>query len=187
MIVFDLQCKHGHVFEGWFGSSEDYDGQQERGLLVCPICGNSEVSKAVMAPNVGRKGNQLAAATPAEDEASQPAAPAVPATAKPASPGSVPAETEAPKAPVVANGEGPAPAEIKQLLTSLAKAQSKALEQSTWVGRDFADQVRAMHYGEADKEHIHGEASPKETEELLEEGVELMPLPFPVQPPEKQN
>jgi hypothetical protein len=60
MIVFDLACPVGHVFEAWFGSSGDYEGQRARGLVSCPICGASEVGKAVMAPNVGSKGNARA-------------------------------------------------------------------------------------------------------------------------------
>ena len=57
MIVFDLKCSTGHVFEAWFGSSADYDDQQARGLVSCPLCGDAQVVKAVMAPNVGAKGN----------------------------------------------------------------------------------------------------------------------------------
>jgi hypothetical protein len=59
MIVFDLACTDGHVFEAWFGSSDDYETQRGRGLVSCPICGISEVSKAVMAPNVAPKGNAV--------------------------------------------------------------------------------------------------------------------------------
>lgn len=77
MIVFDLQCRPAsHVFEAWFGSSEDYEAQAARGLVECPICSSIEVGKAVMAPRVGAKGNQrlasgsedtnLASATPSE-------------------------------------------------------------------------------------------------------------------------
>lgn len=66
MIIFDLKCAaQGHVFEGWFGSSADYEDQQARGLVSCPICGSPDVSKAVMAPAVGAKGNRSAA--PASD------------------------------------------------------------------------------------------------------------------------
>lgn len=66
MIVFDLRCTAGHVFEAWFGSSGDYADQKARGLLSCPICGDAAVDKAVMAPNVGAKGNRTtAAAVPA--------------------------------------------------------------------------------------------------------------------------
>ena len=57
MIVFDLKCGAGHVFEAWFGSSADYDDQQARGLVACPLCGDGAVAKAVMAPNLGTKGN----------------------------------------------------------------------------------------------------------------------------------
>ena len=59
MIIFDLKCApQGHVFEAWFGSSEDYEAQRARGLVACPLCGAAEVDKAPMAPAVGAKGNQ---------------------------------------------------------------------------------------------------------------------------------
>lgn len=64
MIVFDLGCSAGHVFEAWFGSSADYEDQRERGLVSCPMCGAREVRKAVMAPNVAAKGNRAAATVP---------------------------------------------------------------------------------------------------------------------------
>ena len=56
MIVFDLRCAPvGHVFEAWFGSSTDYEGQTARGLVACPLCGSTQVGKAPMAPRVGAK------------------------------------------------------------------------------------------------------------------------------------
>lgn len=59
MIVFDLKCRdQGHVFEAWFGSSEDYEAQRGRGLVECPLCGSQNVEKAVMAPRLAAKGNQ---------------------------------------------------------------------------------------------------------------------------------
>ena len=59
MIIFDLKCApHGHVFEAWFGSSEDFEAQRTRGLVACPICGSAEVDKAPMAPRVGAKGDR---------------------------------------------------------------------------------------------------------------------------------
>lgn len=58
MIVFDLKCGDGHVFEAWFGSSADYESQRERALIACPMCGDSTIDKAVMAPNVAAKGNR---------------------------------------------------------------------------------------------------------------------------------
>lgn len=58
MIVFDLHCDNGHRFEGWFGSSADYEDQRERGLVDCPECGSRAIGKAPMAPAVGAKANR---------------------------------------------------------------------------------------------------------------------------------
>jgi hypothetical protein len=59
MIVFDLRCADAHVFEAWFGSSDDYAAQKGRGLVTCPMCGSAEVDKAVMAPAIPAKCNRL--------------------------------------------------------------------------------------------------------------------------------
>ncbi|MBC2666414.1 DUF1178 family protein [Novosphingobium flavum] len=161
MIVFDLQCApDGHRFEGWFSSSEDFARQQERGLVCCPTCGSAEVNKAVMAPNVGRKGNQL------------------PEPARKAVGGPVPA---------VANAGPALPPEAAAMLRAIAEAQAQALKSSRWVGEDFAEKARAIHYGENDPEAIHGQARPEEVRDLLEEGVEIAPILFPVVPPEQAN
>lgn len=155
MIVYDLVCTHGHRFEGWFGSSADYEDQRTRGLLSCPTCGVSDVSKAPMAPAVPAKGNSRADVIPPE-------------TARP-----------------MANT--PMPPEVQKALAALAKAQAEALKQSTWVGDRFAEQSRAMHYGERDETPIHGQATLAEAKALIEEGVPVAPLPFPVAPPDKLN
>ena len=165
MIVFDLECRAGgHRFEGWFGSSADFEAQREGGLLCCPMCGAADVGKAVMAPNVGRKGNQLpqAAARPAVEV---PAAPAGPMT----------------------NAGLTLPPEAVAVFRAIAAAQAEALKESRWVGPSFADQARAMHYGERDHELIHGQASPDEARDLIEEGVAIAPVLFPVVPPEQAN
>ena len=65
MIVFDLRCRQGHVFEAWFGSSQAYEDQRAAALVHCPVCDDSDVSKAVMAPNVGAKGNRAVAVSSA--------------------------------------------------------------------------------------------------------------------------
>ena len=69
MIVFDLRCGGAHVFEAWFGSTADYQGQRDRGLIACPLCGNTAIDKAVMAPAVATKGNRRAAPAPASPPA----------------------------------------------------------------------------------------------------------------------
>jgi len=72
MIVFDLRCPQAHVFEAWFGSSDAFEDQRRRGLLACPMCGDAEIVKAVMAPNVSPKSNTRAVAK--SDETPTPAA-----------------------------------------------------------------------------------------------------------------
>ncbi len=52
MIKFTLACEAGHDFEGWFGSSDDYEAQLKRDLVSCPYCGSLKVEKALMAPSV---------------------------------------------------------------------------------------------------------------------------------------
>ena len=60
MIHYSLQCEQEHGFEGWFASSEDFDRQQAKKLVACPICDSKKVSKLLMAPNVttGRQKEQ---------------------------------------------------------------------------------------------------------------------------------
>jgi hypothetical protein len=154
MIVFDLCCPGGHRFEGWFGSSADFAGQQARGLVACPHCGATEIAKAPMAPAVPKKGNQKAGK-------------------------SKPAEATF--------TDGSPPPDVTQALEKLAQMQAEALKSSKWVGEKFAEQSRAMHYGEREAETIHGKATPKEAKALSDEGIAVAPLPFPVKPPEELN
>lgn len=66
MIRYALVCRQEHGFEGWFGSSADYDEQSQRGLVECPICGERDVRKQIMAPAVaGTKRSAAPAAAPA--------------------------------------------------------------------------------------------------------------------------
>ena len=157
MIVFDLSCANGHVFEGWFGSSDDFVSQKERGLLTCPRCGNDEVIKAPMAPAIPRKGGHDAPVAMPDAGGGQPM-------------------TNSPLTP-----------EVRAALSKLAEAQAKALKSSKWVGKSFAEDARAMHYGERDSEAIHGEASIEDARSLIDEGISVAPLPFPVTPPEDLN
>jgi hypothetical protein len=56
MKVLNLQCVHGHGFEGWFASEDDFQGQLARGLVECPICGDSAVHKLPSAPRLNLSG-----------------------------------------------------------------------------------------------------------------------------------
>lgn len=149
MIIFDLKCgARGHVFEGWFGSTADYEDQQARALVSCPVCGSGEVGKAVMAPAVSAKGNRTAAARD-----------------------------------MFAGDAG----KVKRMLAALAAEQKKILATSEHVGDRFPDEARAIHLGEADARAIHGRATPEQAESLVEEGIAVAPLPFPVLEPGEEN
>ena len=104
-----------------------------------------------------------------------PMAPAVPAKGN--------ARTEAAAQSVT----GKLPPELANAVRALASAQANALKNSTWVGERFADESRAMHYGERDQATIHGQATPEQAIALAEEGITVSPLPFPVAPPDEVN
>lgn len=159
MIVFDLCCGAGdHRFEAWFQSSEGFADQQVRGLIACPICGDSEVRKAVMAPRVGTKSNRGAV----------PAAPPSPTGAK---------DDMAEISPEL----------VRKVMAGIAAKQAEMLPQSRWVGRDFADAARAMHEGRAADNLIHGQTSPDEAQALRDDGIAAMPLLVPFVPPDALN
>jgi hypothetical protein len=144
MKVLNLQCAQQHDFEGWFGSEDDFHQQSERGLLSCPMCGESQVRKMLSAPrlNLGR--------TP-----------------------------EKSLTPAVGNGQvevGHA-APGSELQGRLLRAVRELMKQSEDVGERFADQARAMHLGEMEARSIRGQTSPEVAMELIEEGIDVMPLP----------
>lgn len=162
MITFDLNCSNGHQFEGWFASSADFDAQKSSGLLTCPACNDGIVQKALSVPNVPRKGNQrpvlLPSVTPAAAETN----------------------VDAPATAIL-------PPAMAELFQKLARAQSEMLDKSQWVGGNFAETARAIYYGEEPDRLIHGETSSDEAKALVEEGVGLVPLLFPVVPPSAKN
>ena len=109
--------------------------------------------------------------------AKAPMAPAVPAKANTRAEGQEP----------VPMASGTMPPEVAKAFHALAKAQAAALGASEWVGDRFADEVRAMHYGERDEKLVHGRATRDDAEALVEEGIAVAPLLVPVCPPEERN
>ena len=175
MIVFDLECAGdkgaggAHRFEGWFKSSEDFASQQDRGLVACPHCGSAQVAKAPMAPRLSRKGNQAVALRPG---GSLPAAEKV-------------SEKSSETTELVTSPDFPP--QVVAAVHALAKIQAEAIKTSRWVGDKFADQSRAMHYGDADHATIHGQATREEARDLLDEGIMVAPLLIPIAPPDEIN
>lgn len=81
----------------------------------------------------------------------------------------------------------PLPPEAAKVLAKLAKLQAELVKDSRWVGKDFVEQTREMHYGERDMETIHGQATLDEAQELLDEGIAVMPLVVPIADPDELN
>jgi hypothetical protein len=159
MIRYALRCERDHAFESWFQDSSAYESQVKRKLVSCPVCNSIKVEKAIMAPRiVGNKGRERAEQAPA----SLPA-PAVPA----------PVTAEAPVA-------GPAPlmmAQDRELRAKLKELRDHIVKNADNVGERFPNEARKMHYGEIEHRPIYGEASPEEAKSLIDEGVEVSPLP----------
>lgn len=166
MILYRLTCAREHEFESWFRDSAAYDGQRAAGFVTCPVCGSPDVDKALMAPALGR--------------GTRKGAPAVP---EPAAPESVTREPVAP--PASATLPAPAPpaqmalmSEKEQQLRAMLRAVRAHVEaHSDYVGEDFATLARRMHEGEEEARAIHGEASADEVRALIEDEIEVLPLP----------
>lgn len=137
MKVLNLQCCHSHGFEGWFASEEDFQDQLGRGLVECPLCGDTTVSKMLSAPRLN-----LGAAQP------QP-------------------RQEVMSTPDVS------------LQAAWLKMVRHVMANTEDVGERFPEEARRMYYGESEERGIRGQASPQETEALLEEGIGVLPLPIP--------
>lgn len=148
MKVLDLGCRHGHVFEGWFASEDDYRDQRERGLLECPVCGDQAVEKRLSAPYVQTRRTEDAGAREGGREEAG---------------GGTPAES--------------VPALTPQQQGRLLRALRAWVRDSEDVGERFAAEARAIHQGEAPARSIRGVATPDEALALVEEGVPILPLP----------
>jgi len=155
MIRYALACDQAHEFESWFPSSDAYDAQRKRGLVACPVCGSGKIEKQIMAPRLARTDRELVAPPPA---------PPVPAPAAP--------DAAAPQPMAVFS-------ERERELRAMFKALREHVRKNAdHVGDRFPDEARKMHYGEIEHRSIYGEASPIEARELIEEGIEIHPLPI---------
>ena len=157
MIRYALRCDHDHTFESWFQDSAAYDSQAKRKLVSCPVCDSVKVEKAIMAPRiVSKRSRERAEPVPAP--ASTPAA-------------------EAP-APVPASGSTPLlMAQERELRAKIKELRDHIVKNADNVGEKFPNEARKMHYGEIEHRPIYGEASPEEAKSLIDEGVEVSPLP----------
>ena len=149
MKVLNLRCAHDHGFEGWFSSEDDFQSQNQRAAIECPLCGDTGVTRLPSAPRLNLSGAR----------APSPGAPdAAPGTASTSSaPDQVLADIKAQWLQVV-----------RQVLANTED-----------VGERFPEEARRIHYGETGQRGIRGQASAQERAELADEGIEVMALPVP--------
>lgn len=154
MIRYRLVCHKKHEFESWFGSSSAYDKLAKKGQVECPDCGSKKVTKALMSPGVSTRGR----------------------SAEPVVAESV---AEAPAVPVPA----PSPEAVqrmemqRQFLEVMRQVRSEVEKKAEYVGPKFADEARKIHHKEAEARGIWGEATLAEARELVEDGIDCLPLP----------
>lgn len=144
MKVLDLQCGSQHVFEGWFASEDDFASQHSRGLVACPMCSDTQITKRLSAPRLNL-GHSREPPEPARQEV---------ATVLPSTPDTT----------------------LQAAWMALAR---RVLANTEDVGTHFAEEARRIHYGETPQRGIRGQASPAETEALLDEGIAVLPLALP--------
>ena len=168
MKVLDLQCGQHHVFEGWFGSEDDFQSQLTRGLVTCPLCGDASVTKMLSAPrlNLSTTRGEREAVSDMTTTQSKPAS---------ASDANTLAEqtVSVPRLPSLQEVTNLEPA---QLQAALLKMVRHVVANTQDVGNSFPEEARKMHYGEAEHRNIRGYATAEETEELIDEGIAVMPL-----------
>lgn len=146
MIHYDLICKQGHPFDGWFSSSSAYDEQRKSGSIACPLCSTNEIEKQLMTPSIARKSNP-----------------------KP--------ET---RSPMVATNDP----RMKKLMQKMRELRQYVENTADYVGDRFAEEARRIHYKEAEERGIYGETTAEDARSLVEEGIDVHPLPVL---PEDQN
>lgn len=148
MIRYSLICDRGHEFESWFRDSASFDSQSKRGLVSCPGCESTKISKTIMAPRVST--------SEAKEAARAPLAPAADAGE----------QFQLAAAP---------DAELRAKLRALRDYVKANAEN---VGDKFADTARKMHYGEVEHRSIYGQSTPEDAKALHDEGIEFHPLPL---------
>ena len=135
MILFDLKCGKGHVFEAWFRDGGTAERQIAGRRVSCPDCGATTVAKAPMAPRIGK----TAPLSAARQEMAVKAA---------------------------------------ELRKGLKELRAKVEANCDYVGGQFAEEARKIHYGETEERGIYGETSDDEARDLAEEGVPFARIPW---------
>lgn len=166
MKVLNLQCAHRHAFEGWFGSEDDFQAQLSRGLIECPLCADTAIQKMPSAPRLNLSHATAPSASTLAHEATDAGLTNDAGDSRQLTTQGRHDATEA---------RGPTAEQQAEFLHALRKVIANTED----VGERFADEARRMHHGDAETRNIRGQASVRQTLELLEEGIDVMPLPMP--------
>jgi hypothetical protein len=159
MILYELNCSGGHAFDAWFKDADSCDRQIKRKIVECPVCGGNSVAKALMAPRIGKGALSKISPSPATEMPAAAAPILVPALRSGADGGKM--------AMMAAN--------MRETLSEIRKQIEANCD---YVGGDFAEEARKIHYGEAEARGIYGEATDDQHQELVEEGVDIARIPW---------
>ena len=152
MIVYELRCGAGHGFEAWFRNSDAYDQQHGAHQITCPLCGDGDVSKAPMAPRIGRSNRDMRKSEQ---------------------------ESRREPAPVGHGSDGHInPEQLRIVMGKIAELNQHIASTCDYVGEAFPEEARKIHYGETEHREIYGQASPSEAAELREEGITVATVPW---------
>lgn len=166
--VFDLQCDQGHLFEGWFSSLDDYDKQQVRGLLTCPVCHSVHIQKMLSAPHLNLTHPMGSGPAHVPHDGSQQ---------------SMHHEAQNPNqsqdiaSSHLANQTAMTTAEMIKIQAKMMLRMREMVQATENVGIRFADEARAIHEGEAPERAIRGLTTPDERQALAEDGIMVVTLP----------
>lgn len=163
MIVFDLKCEDNHVFEAWFRNSETYEVQVVDGQIECPFCGSIEISKSLMSPNIAAKGNRH------DQTQDNKMSKLLSADHMIAASANVPDSMEASAEDVKRA--------LEHMHNTMKNYRNHVKKECEYVGENFAAEARDIHEGNAENRGIYGEATLEDTEDLLSDGIDILPVP----------
>jgi len=152
MKVYNLSCPLDHRFEGWFASEQDCLTQQDKGMIACPVCDSTKITRMPSAPHIGKSSStELTVSKPQSENLS----------------GGVVALTGSDHSHLEA-----------QVQAAFLKGMRELMGRSEDVGNSFADEARKIHYKESPERSIRGQTTFDEAEALREEGIDVLSMPM---------
>ena len=152
MKVYNLACPLDHHFEGWFASEEDCLTQQGKGMLACPVCDSTEITRMPSAPHIAKSSSTELTLSQADSSNLS---------------GDVVALTGADHSHLEA-----------RVQAAFLQGMRELMGKSEDVGTSFAEEARKIHYKESPERSIRGQTTLDEAEALREEGIDVLAMPM---------